>query len=96
MLGRNLMSRINVLLLFSVLSAKTTKILLIIFLIFFIVLGMERKFFDQSQMEDLTFLNTIEHILCSSRQKHGRKKKAFMGPGKVFVSNQWLILGGEC
>ena len=84
------MSRINVLLLFSVLSAKTTN------LIFFIVLGVEGKFFNQSQMEDLTFLNTIEHILCSSRQKHGRKKKAFMGPGKVFVSNQWLILGGEC
>ena len=61
-----------------------------------VVLGVERKFFDQLQMEDLPFMNTIEHILCSSRQKHGRKKKAFMGPGKVFVSNQWLILGGEC
>ena len=49
---------------------------------------MELKFFDQSQMEDLPFMNTVEHILCSSRQKRGLKKKAFMGPGKVFVSNQ--------
>ena len=53
------------------------------------------KFFDQWQMQDLPFMNTIEHILCSSRQKRGREKKAFMGPGKVFVLNQWLILGGE-
>ena len=88
------MSQINVLLLFSVLSAKTTKIILIVFVS--VVLGVGRKFFGQSQMQDLPFMNTIEHILCSSSQKHGRKKKAFMGPGKVFVSNQWLILGGEC
>ena len=80
-------------LLFSVLPTKTTKIILIVF--FSVVLGVERKFFDQSQIEDLPFMNTIEHIICSSRQKHGRKKKAFMGPGKVFESNQWLLLGGE-
>ena len=28
---------------------------------------MELKLFDQSQMQDLPFINTIEHILCSSR-----------------------------
>ena len=94
MLGRNLMSQINILLLFSVPSAKTTKIILTVFVS--VVLGLERKFFDQSHMQDLPFMNTVEHILCSSRQKRGREKKAFMGPGKVFVSNQWLIVGGEC
>ena len=46
MLGLNLMSQINVLLLFSVLSAKTTKIILIVFVS--VVLGVEGKFFDQS------------------------------------------------
>ena len=51
MLGRKLMSQINVLLLFSMLSAKTTKIILIVFVS--VVLGVERKFFDQSQMQDL-------------------------------------------
>ena len=61
MLGRNLMSQINVLLLFSVLSAKTTKIILTVFVS--VVLGVERKFFDQSHMQDLHFMNTVEHIL---------------------------------
>ena len=61
MLGRNLMSQINVLLLFSVLSAKTTKIILTVFVS--VVLGVERKFFDQSHMQDLPFMNTVEHIL---------------------------------
>ena len=75
------------------LSVKTTKIVLIVFLS--VVFGVVMKFFDQWQMQDLPFMNTIEHILCSSRQKRGREKKAFMGPGKVFVLNQWLILGGE-
>ena len=88
------MLQVNVLVLFSVLSAKTTKIVLIVSVS--VELGVEMEFFDQSQMQDLPFMNTIEHILCSSSQKHGRKKKAFIWPAKVFVSNQWLILGGEC
>ena len=75
------------------LSVKTTKIVLIVFVS--VVFGVVMKFFDQWQMQDLPFMNTIEHILCSSRQKRGREKKAFMGLGKVFVLNQWLILGGE-
>ena len=88
------MLQVNVLVVFSVLSAKTTKIVLIVFV--YVVLGVEMEFFDQLQMKDLPFMNTIEHILCSSHQKRDREKKAFMGPGKVFVLNQWLILGGDC
>ena len=61
-----------------------------------VVLGVEMEFFDQSQMQDLPFMNTIGHNLCSSHQKRDREKKAFMSPGKVFVLNQWLILGGDC
>ena len=88
------MLQVNVLILFSALSAKNTKIELIVSVS--VVLGVEMEFFDQSQMQDLPFMNTIEHILCSSHQKRDRRKKAFMGPGKVFVLNQWLILGGDC
>ena len=88
------MLQVNVLILFSALSAKNTKIVLIVSVS--VVLGVEMEFFDQSQMQDLPFMNTIEHILCSSHQKRDREKKAFMGPGKVFVLNQWLILGGDC
>ena len=61
-----------------------------------VVLGVEMEFFDQSQMQDLPFMNTIGHNLCSSHQKRDREKKAFMSLGKVFVLNQWLILGGDC
>ena len=61
-----------------------------------VVLGVEMEFFDQSQMQDLPFMNTIGHSLCSSHQKRDREKKAFMSLGKVFVLNQWLILGGDC
>ena len=61
-----------------------------------VVLGVEMEFFDQSQMQDLPFMNTIGHNLCSSHQKRDREKKAFMSPSKVFVLNQWLILGGDC
>ena len=68
------------------LPAKTTKIVLIVSVS--VVLGVEMKFIYQSQIQDSPFMNTIEHILCSSRQKRGREKKAFMGPGKVFVLNQ--------
>ena len=75
------MLQVNVLVLFSVLSAITTKMVLIVSVS--VVLGVEMEFFDQSQMQDLPFMNTIEHILCSSRQKRGREKKAFMGPGKL-------------
>ena len=94
MLGRNLMLQVNVLLLFPVTLAKTTKIVQIVFVS--VVLWVELKLFDQSQMQDLPFMNTIEHIQCWFRQKHGREKKALMWPGKVFLSNQWLILDGEC
>ena len=94
MLGRNLMLQVNALLLFSAILAKTSKIVLTVFVS--VVLWVELKLFDQSQMQDLPFMDTIEHILCSSPQKRGREKKALMGPGKVVVSNQWLILGGEC
>ena len=76
------------------LSAKTTKIILTAFVS--IALGVERKFFDQSHMQDLPFMNTVERILCSSCQGRGLKTKAFIRPGKVFVSNQWLIPGGDC
>ena len=77
------------------LSAKTTQTVLIVSVS--VVLGLhEMRFFDQSQMQDLLFMTAIEHILCSSRLKRGREKKAFMRPVKVFVLNQWLILGGEC
>ena len=61
-----------------------------------VVLGVEMEFFDQPQMQDLPFMNTIGHNLCSSHQKRDREKKAFMSLGKVFVLNQWLILGGDC
>ena len=61
-----------------------------------VVLGVEMEFFDQSQMQDLPFMNTIGHNLCSSHQKRDREKKAVMSLGKVFVLNQWLILGGDC
>ena len=61
-----------------------------------VVLGVEMEFFDQSQMQDLPVMNTIGHNLCSSQQKRDLEKKAFMSPGKIFVLNQWLILGGEC
>ena len=88
------MLQVNVLILFSVILAKTTNIVQIVFVS--VVLWVELKLFDQSQMQDLPFMNTIEHIQCLFRQKHGREKKALMGPGKVFLSNQWLILGGEC
>ena len=94
MRGRILMLQVNVLVLFSVLSAKNTKIVLIVSVS--VVLGVEMEFFDQSQMQDLPFMNTIEHNLCSSYQKRDREKKAFMSPGKVFVLNQSLILGGDC
>ena len=69
------------------LSAKTTKIVLIVSVS--VVLGVEMKFFDQSQMQDLPFMNTIEHILCSSRQKRGREKLGLHGAGQglCFESN---------
>ena len=58
---------------------------------------MELKLFDQSQMQDLPFINTIEHILCSSRQKRGREKKTLMGPGQglcveLMVNPGWRML----
>ena len=56
------MLQVKVLLLFSVILAKTTKIVLIVFVS--VVLWVELKLFDQSQMQDLPFMNTIEHILC--------------------------------
>ena len=49
MLGRNLMLQVNVLLLFSVILAKTTKIVQIVFVS--VVLWVELKLFDQSQMQ---------------------------------------------
>ena len=94
MLGRNLMLQVNVLLLFSVILAKTTKIVLIVFVS--VVLWVELKLFDQSQMQDLPFMNTIEHILCSSRQKRDREKKGVDGAGQSFRVESMVILGGEC
>ena len=70
--------------------------ILILIVFVSVVLGEELKFFDQSQMQDLAFMNTVEHILCSSCQGRGLKTKAFIRPGKVFGSNQWLIPGGDC
>ena len=61
-----------------------------------VVLGVEMEFFDQSHMQDLPFRNTIGYNLCSSHQKRDCEKKAFMSLGKVFLLNQWLILGGDC
>ena len=49
------MLQVNVLLLFSVILAKTNKIVLIVFVS--VVLWVELKLFDQSQMQDLPFMN---------------------------------------
>ena len=95
MLGCNLMSQISVLLLFSVLSAKTTKIILIVFVS--VVLGMERKFFDQSHMQDLPFMNTIEHIGYAHPVKSMvvRKRRSCAGQGlcvESMVNPRWRML----
>ena len=88
------MLQVNVLLLFSVILAKTTKIVQIVFVS--VVLWVELKLFDQSQMQDLLFMNTIEHILCSSRQKRGSEKKGVDGAGQSLCVESMVILGGEC
>ena len=63
------MLQVNVLVLFSVLSAKTTKIVLIVSVS--VVLGVEMEFFDQSQMQDLPFMfheyNRAQSMLILSK-----------------------------
>ena len=89
------MLQVNVFVLFSVLSAKTTKIVLIVSVS--VELGVEMEFFDQSQMQDLPFMNTIEHILCSSHEKRDREKKGLHGPRQghsveSMVNSGWRLL----
>ena len=93
------MSQINVLLLFSVLSAKTTKIILIVFVS--VVLGgggVERKFFDQSHMQDLPFMNTVvraHSIAHPVKSMVVRKRRSCAGQGlcvESMVNPGWRML----
>ena len=77
------------------LSAKTTKIILTVFVS--VVLGVERKFFDQSHMQDLTFheYSRAHSIAHPVKSMVVRKRRSCAGQGlcvESMVNRGWRML----